>query len=107
LDESRRVHLTFHGVDSCIHVWVNGHLIGYSQDSRMPAEFDITSALYPNADDENVVAVRVVRWCDGSYMEDQVRKRPFFFCAQGSVQRSKYVSIEHRLTWASSQGQCE
>jgi beta-galactosidase/evolved beta-galactosidase subunit alpha len=63
-----RVLLRFEGVDAAFHVWVNGHAIGFSKGSRMPAEFDITTAL---RDGENVLAVRVYQWCDGSYLEDQ------------------------------------
>ena len=73
LSSDRRVHITFNGADSSLTVWVNGEYIGYSQDSRLPAEFDITDALKKSASEENVLAVRVIRWCDGSYLEDQVR----------------------------------
>jgi beta-galactosidase len=66
--EGREVFLHFEGVDSAMYVWVNGVEVGYSQDSRTPAEFDITRYLRPG---ENVVAVEVYRWCDGSYLEDQ------------------------------------
>ena len=64
-----RVILRFDGVDSAYHVWVNGQEIGYSQGSRNAAEFDVTAALA--ADGANVLAVRVVQWCDGTYLEDQ------------------------------------
>ncbi|GAB4513023.1 MAG: hypothetical protein Kow0047_24540 [Anaerolineae bacterium] len=64
----RRIFLAFEGVDSAFHVWVNGQLVGYSQDSRLTAEFDVTPYLRPG---ENVLAVRVYRWSDGSYLEDQ------------------------------------
>ena len=64
-----RVVLRFDGVDSAYHVWVNGQEIGYSQGSRNAAEFDVTAALV--ADGTNVLAVRVVQWCDGTYLEDQ------------------------------------
>jgi beta-galactosidase len=60
--------LHFGGVSSAFYVWVNGHEVGYSQDSRLPAEFNITGYLRPG---ENKVSLRVYRWCDGSYMEDQ------------------------------------
>lgn len=66
--EGRRVILHFEGVSSAMYVWVNGKAIGYSEDSRLPAEFDITEALQPG---ENTLAVEVYRWCDGSYLEDQ------------------------------------
>ncbi|HOG46967.1 MAG TPA: glycoside hydrolase family 2 TIM barrel-domain containing protein [Anaerolineae bacterium] len=64
----RRILLVFDGVDSACHVWVNGHAVGYSQDSRLPAEFDITPYVRPG---DNLLAVRVYRWCDGSWLEDQ------------------------------------
>ena len=64
----RRVFIHFEGVDSAFHLWVNGQSVGYSQDSRLPAEFDITPHIHAG---ENLVAVRVYRWSDGSYLEDQ------------------------------------
>ncbi|MBN2007463.1 MAG: DUF4981 domain-containing protein [Anaerolineae bacterium] len=66
--DGRRIFMVFEGVDSAFHLWINGHEVGYSQDSRLPAEFDITSYV---RDGQNVAAVRVYRWCDGSYLEDQ------------------------------------
>jgi beta-galactosidase len=64
----RRVYLHFAGVDSAFYVWVNGRRAGYSEDSRTPAEFDITSLLVPGS---NTLAVQVYRWSDGSFLEDQ------------------------------------
>ncbi|BAM04275.1 glycoside hydrolase family 2 TIM barrel-domain containing protein [Phycisphaera mikurensis] len=64
-----RVVLRFDGVDAAYHVWVNGREVGYSQGSRNAAEFDVTAALH--AGRENLLAVRVVQWCDGTYLEDQ------------------------------------
>ena len=64
----RRVFLAFGGVNSAFYVWVNGERVGYSEDSRLPSEFDITRHLRPGA---NVLAVEVYRWSDGSYLEDQ------------------------------------
>ena len=66
--EGRQVFLLFEGVDSAFHIWVNGVPVGYSQDSRTPAEFNITPYIHSG---ENTVAVRVYRWSDGSYLEDQ------------------------------------
>ncbi|MBN2304077.1 MAG: DUF4981 domain-containing protein, partial [Anaerolineae bacterium] len=66
--DGRQVFLHFAGVDSACHVWVNGQQVGYSQGSRLPAEFNITSYLQPG---DNTLAVRVYRWSDGSYLEDQ------------------------------------
>jgi beta-galactosidase len=64
----RRIHLRFGGVDSAFYVWVNGRRLGYSEDSRLPAEFDVTSAVTTG---RNVLAVEVYRWSDGSLVEDQ------------------------------------
>ena len=66
--DDRQVFLRFEGVDSAFYVWVNGHQVGYSQGSRVPAEFDITSYI---RDGVNTLAVRVFQWSDGSYLEDQ------------------------------------
>ena len=95
LTEQYRVSLIFHGVEAAFHVWVDGVEVGYSQDSRLPAEFDITSLLtaqtsgsraFTAEDPENTpllsgedrlaqgqhcVAVQCVQFCDGSYLEDQ------------------------------------
>jgi beta-galactosidase len=62
------VFLTFDGVNSAFYVWINGHKIGYSQDSRTPAEWNITPYLHAG---DNLLAVQVIRWCDGSYLEGQ------------------------------------
>jgi beta-galactosidase len=64
----RRVVLHFAGVSSAMYVWVNGHEVGYSEDSRLPAEFDLTDKLQPGT---NVLAVEVYKFSDGSYLEDQ------------------------------------
>ncbi|PSW21552.1 beta-galactosidase [Photobacterium sanctipauli] len=66
LQESKRI--IFDGVNSAFHLWCNGHWVGYSQDSRLPAEFDLSP--YVQAGD-NTLAVMVIRWSDGSYLEDQ------------------------------------
>ena len=66
--EGRKTVIHFDGVDSAFYLWVNGEKVGYSQGSRTGAEFDIGKNLRAG---ENVVAVQVYRWCDGSYVEDQ------------------------------------
>ncbi len=66
LEEKLRI--IFDGVNSAFHLWCNGHWIGYSQDSRLPAEFDLTPFVQIG---QNTLAVMVVRWSDGSYLEDQ------------------------------------
>ena len=66
----RRLVLRFEGVASCCEVWVNGRRVGYSEDSRLPAEFDVTPFVGAQGGRE-LLAVRVRKWCDGSYLEDQ------------------------------------
>ncbi len=66
--KEREVFITFDGVASAFYLWINGEKVGYSEDSRTPAEFNITRYLKPG---ENTLAVEVYRWCDGSYLEDQ------------------------------------
>jgi beta-galactosidase len=64
----RETFLVLRGVNSACYVWVNGQKVGYSEDSRLPAEFNVTKYVRPG---ENTVAVEVYRFSDGSYMEDQ------------------------------------
>ncbi|MFM5213860.1 beta-galactosidase [Aeromonas hydrophila] len=65
---SGQTRIIFDGVDSAFHLFCNGRWVGYSQDSRLPAEFDLTSFLCGG---DNRLAVLVLRWSDGSYLEDQ------------------------------------
>ncbi len=67
-----RVYLNFEGVDSCFYVWLNGKYVGYSQVSHSTSEFEVTDCLVQG---ENTLAVLVLKWCDGSYMEDQDKFR--------------------------------
>lgn len=64
----RHVHLVFDGADSFLRVWVNGRELGFSKDSRTPAEWDVTDVVKPG---ENLLAAEVMRWSDGSWIEDQ------------------------------------
>ncbi len=64
----REIFLHFDGVKSAFYLWINGKLVGYSQGSMTPAEFNVTEYLQPG---ENMIAVEVYRWSDGSYLEDQ------------------------------------
>lgn len=66
--EGKQKHIVFEGVNSCFYLWINGTWVGYSQGSRMPAEFDITPYVQTG---KNKIAVMVLKWCDGSYIEDQ------------------------------------
>lgn len=59
----------FGSVTSNMYLWVNGRYVGYSEDSKLEAEFDLTSYLKPG--EENLIAFQVFRWCDGTYLEDQ------------------------------------
>ncbi|KAJ6694788.1 BETA-GALACTOSIDASE [Salix koriyanagi] len=70
--QGRRIFLHFEAVDSAFCAWINGVPVGYSQDSRLPAEFEITDYCYPcGSGKKNLLAVQVFRWSDGSYLEDQ------------------------------------
>jgi beta-galactosidase len=64
----QRNHIIFDGVNSAFHLWCNGQWVGYSQDSRLPSEFDLQPFLQAG---KNRIAVMVIRWSDGSYLEDQ------------------------------------
>ena len=59
----------FGSVTSNMYLWVNGKYVGYSEDSKLEAEFDLTSYLKPGQ--KNLIAFQVFRWCDGTYLEDQ------------------------------------
>ena len=65
----KKLIIHFGGVSSAFYVWLNGEFVGYSEDSRLPAEFDLTP--YVNFNDPNTLSVKVYRWSDGSYLEDQ------------------------------------
>lgn len=66
--DGRETFIHFEGVDSAFYLWVNGVKVGYSQGSRTPAEWNITKYLKP---ENNELSVQVIRWSDGSYLEDQ------------------------------------
>ena len=63
-----KTYIVFEGVDAAFHVWVNEQSVGYSQDSKLAAEFDISRYIHSGV---NQLVVHVYRWCDGSYLEDQ------------------------------------
>lgn len=71
-DASQRIYLNFEGVDSCFYLWINGSFVGYSQVSHSTSEFEISSFIKEGA---NNVTVLVLKWCDGSYFEDQDKLR--------------------------------
>ena len=91
----KQIFLVFNGVDSAFYVWVNGQLVGYSEDSRLPAEFNITQYIKPG---ENLLAVMVLRWSDGSYLEDQdmwrlsgIFRDVYIYCAPNIHVRDFFV----------------
>lgn len=67
--DGRDVYINFGAVKSAFYLWINGNFVGYSEDSKTPAEFDITP--YINVSGSNRLAVEAYRFCDGSYLEDQ------------------------------------
>lgn len=70
--DAPRAYLNFEGVDSCFYVWLNGVYAGYSQVSHSTSEFDVTDMI---REGKNKLAVLVLKWCDGSYLEDQDKFR--------------------------------
>ncbi len=80
--------LHFGGVSSAYYVWVNGTFVGYSEDTRLPAEFDITKHVNKG---ENKVAVKVYRWCDGSYLEAQDHWR------MSGIEREVYLQANPKV----------
>ena len=71
-DAGEQATLHFEGVDSCLYVWVNQQFVGYSQISHSTSAFDVTAFLHSG---ENSIAVLVLKWCDGTYFEDQDKFR--------------------------------
>lgn len=71
-EQAPKAFLNFEGVDSCFYVWLNGSYVGYSQVSHSTSEFDVTKLLVNGT---NRLAVLVLKWCDGSYLEDQDKFR--------------------------------
>jgi len=71
-DANNKYFLNFEGVDSCLYLYINGKIAGYTQVSHSTSEFDITEYLKTG---ENTIAVLVLKWCDGTYLEDQDKLR--------------------------------
>jgi len=80
--KNKEIFIHFGAVSSAFYIWVNEKLVGYSQDSKMPAEFNITKYLKSG---KNSLSVEVYRWCDGSYLEDQD------FWRLSGIQRAVYL----------------
>ena len=78
----RQIFVCFEGVESAFYLWVNGQAVGYSQDSRLPAEFDLTNYVQIG---ENELRAMVIRWSDGSFVEDQDHWR------MGGIHRDVYL----------------
>ncbi len=78
----RKYYISFEGVDSCFYLWINGEFAGYSEVSHCTSELDITDKL---TDGENTADVLVLKWCDGSYLEDQDKLR------MSGIFRSVYI----------------
>ncbi len=94
----RQVFVHFAGVQSAFYLWVNGQMVGYSQESMTPAEFNITPYLQEG---ENVIACKVFRWCDGSYLEDQdmwrlsgIHRKVFLFSTPNVHIRDFFVKTD-------------
>lgn len=87
--KGRELILTLGSVTSNVQVWVNGKFVGYSEDSKLQADFDITRFVKPGQD--NLIALEVHRWCDGSYMEDQDFWR---FCG---IARESYITARPKV----------
>lgn len=71
-DGEGKKYLNFEGVDSCFYVWINGEFAGYSEVSHSPSEFDISDKV---KEGRNILCVLVMKWCTGSYLEDQDKFR--------------------------------
>ena len=67
--QGREIDLCIGSATSCVRVWINGREVGYSEDSKLEARFDITKYVKPGED--NLIALEIFRWCDGTYLEDQ------------------------------------
>ena len=87
--DGKQVVAHFGSVTSCVYLWVNGRFVGYSEDSKVAAEFDITPYLVKG---ENLIAFQVMRWCDGSWCEDQD------FWRLSGVARDTYLYARDRET---------
>lgn len=98
-------YLYFEGVDSCFYLWLNGEFVGYSQVSHSPSEFDISK--YVKAG-ENKLSVLVLKWCDGTYLEDQDKFRMSgIFRDVALITRPKNHLFDYRIRTQLLSGQDE
>jgi beta-galactosidase len=90
LPTGRGMNITLHfgGVSSAYKLWINGKFAGYAEDSFLPSEFNITPYLQEG---ENVISVWVIRWSDGSFLEDQDQWR------MSGIHREVYLHAEPSL----------
>lgn len=94
--ESHDYHINFEGVDSCFYFWINDMFVGYSQISHSISEFDITKFL---VDGKNTITVLVLKWCDGTYFEDQDKFRMSgIFRDVYILTRSKSRIVDYKIT---------
>ncbi|MCL2500749.1 MAG: DUF4981 domain-containing protein [Defluviitaleaceae bacterium] len=94
--ESRDIFLRFDAVETAYHVWLNGQYVGYAEDSKLPSEFDITP--FAKAD-ENVLAVKVMRWAKSTYLEDQDYWHLSGICGNVSlIVKPKVRIIDYKIT---------
>ena len=103
----RRIVLHIEGVKSAAYVWVNGEEVGYTQGSKTPAEFDITSLVEPG---ENVLAVQVFRWSDGAYLEGQdywkvsgIERSVFLYTTGAVTIRDFFVRTDLDAAWTDAE----
>ena len=87
--DGKDITLHFGGVKTCFFVWINGQQVGYNQDSKLPAEFNVTSYVKSGLND---IAVEVYRWCDGSYLEDQD------FWRLAGIEREVYLYTKEKIS---------
>lgn len=100
-----KAYLNFEGVDSCFYVWLNGIYIGYSQVSHGTSEFDVTPVL---KEGKNTLAVLVLKWCDGSYLEDQDKFRMSgIFGDVYLLKRPRQCVSDYRIETVVGQGKAE
>lgn len=83
--KNKRIRIRLEGVESCFYLWLNGELIGYSENSFCPSEFDLTDSIKEKG---NYLCIMVVRFCSGSWLEDQD-----FFCFSGIFREIKLQTV--------------
>lgn len=86
--KGKDIFVHFGSVTSCVYLWVNGRYVGYSEDSKLECEFDVTPYIVPGK--ENLICFQVFRWCDGTYLEDQD------FFRFGGVARDSYMFARNK-----------